>query len=205
MKREHININDTFSIFPDTLVCQKNPNFKGQKIHLSGDEIDLYRDGCAFVSLYNAVLTHGYAGSVERFIDELSQNGAIDKSVGINWVNFNATDFNLKFVWMQDNEISSCEDVDIRMMKEHMSNFELVPVVKLQSIYGVDRRHCMIAIDSDQRGIKCLESSSVSGKVEERYIEEDDVLGVRYLCTHDSLPMWKNVFSRHERIYEYNT
>lgn len=196
MERNYIRVKDFLSINSNSLICQKNPVFKGELMGLSNTKFDIYRDGCAVVTLYNALYINGYCRSFRDFLENLSSNDALNVWGDINWEKFNRLNLCLRFLWMQDNEISNCDNVDNELLKKSAQEPALYPVVKLQSIYGVDRRHFMLVIDADSNNLSCLESSNPSGLISIRQILYSEVIGARYLCVADALDQWKHIFGR---------
>lgn len=162
------------------LVCQKNT----EGIHLTtneGEVIQVFRDGCAVVALYNALRLSDFQKSFEDFTSDLAAKKCVGNS-GINWKAFNNLNYDLQFAWMQDAELQSCDQIDIPHLRDWMSSGS-VALVKVQSLYSPDRRHFMVAVGIDEENVKCLEASSASGVPTLRDIAHDELLGLRYFTT----------------------
>lgn len=164
------------------LVFQKDPALEGSTIKSKdGKEIVVAKDGCALISLYNALKLCGYEKNFEEYGQELAAGECFDDNGQINWLNLNKLNLNLKFIWMQDNEIANCQRIDIDRLKQCGLESENIAIIKVQSLYGVDRRHFMVFIELVDGNVICLESSGKSAKIEMRSIPQNEILGVRYL------------------------
>lgn len=164
------------------LVFQKDPLFLYSTIPtVDGGELNISKDGCTLISLYNALRLCGYENDFDAYCVELANGGCFDSNGQINWLSLNKLQLNLRFVWMQDNEIPNCERVNIDRLKEYELFSEGIAILKVQSLYGQDRRHFMVFIELVDEKVICLESSGISGKAEIRSILPSEVLGVRYL------------------------
>lgn len=163
-------------------VFQKDPNLEGSTIKSKdGREIMVAKDGCALISPYNALKLCGYQKSFEEYGQELASGECFDENGQINWINLNKLSLNLRFVWMQDNEITNCEKVSVDRLKQCGLESENIAIIKVQSLYGVDRRHFMVFIELVDGNVICLESSGKSANIEVRSIPSEEILGVRYL------------------------
>lgn len=164
------------------MVFQKDPALLDSVIKsVDGKELKVAKNGCTLISLYNLLRLYGYQKNFEECGAELANGGCFDSDGQINWLSLNKLDLNLKFVWMQDNEIPNCERVNISRLRECRLYSKNPAILKLQSLYGADRRHFMIFIELLDEKLICLESSGKSGKIEIRSIPFNEVLGVRYL------------------------
>jgi hypothetical protein len=169
------------------LLGQKNPAMEGMYVPTAdGEVMPVWKDGCAVISLYNALRIHDYEKSFDEFTSELSANECLERG-GINWKAFNRLSTDLKFTWMQDAEIARCDQVDIDRLGDWVDSGS-VAVVKVQSMYGIERRHFMMALGVENDNVTCLESSDVSGVPTLRTVRREEVLGVRYLArTNDGV------------------
>ena len=173
---------EVFNFSINELVFQKDPALKGSFAEFGdGRKLDLVKDGCAFISLYNVLRLCGYTKNFQEYSTELVNGGCINDVGEINWPSLNKLNLKLKFIWMQDNEIPNCEKVNINRVKECELNSENIAILKVQSMTSAERKHFMIFIELVDEQFICLESSGKSGKIEQRNILPDEILGVRYL------------------------
>lgn len=161
------------------LVCQ-NPSMQELVTH-EGEAIPTSRDGCAIVSVYNALVLNGFSKSFEDFTSDLVVKKCLGDN-GIIWEAFNNLNYDLQFAWMQDAELPGCDQINTAHLRDWISSGSIA-LVKIQSLYGPDRRHFMVALGIDDNSLTCLESSDISGAPKLRDILLNELLGVRYLTT----------------------
>lgn len=164
----------------EDLLCQKDT----VGVHITtneGETIEVFRDGCAAVSLFNGLRLNKSEKSFEGFAEDLVAGRCLERG-GINWKTFNKLPYDVKFAWMQDAERPACDPVNLDRLRDWISSGAMA-LVKLQSIYGKDRRHFMVALRVNGDTITCLESSDPSGALRLRDIQGNEVLGIRYFIT----------------------
>lgn len=163
------------------LILQKDTSLLSFVITLAGGkEIQVMKDGCTLISLYNALRLCGYSRNFKEYCSELVNGECIDTNGHVYWLNLNKLNLNLYFVWMQDSEILNCEAVNIDRLKKCNPQSGNVAIVKVQSLYGIERRHFMVFLEFVDGNAICLESYGANGKIEMRSIPYTEVLGVRY-------------------------
>jgi hypothetical protein len=144
-----------------------------------GRKVPLFLQGCAVVSLYNALRLNDYDKPFTVFTAELEGNGCLERT-GINWLAFNKLNTGLNFAKMQDSEIPGREAVDIKNLAEWVESGNSA-LIKTQSVFRKSRRHFMAVLEVDESiAVKCLESSDYSGAIRLRTIAKDEILGIRY-------------------------
>ncbi len=165
----------------DDLVCQKSERVKDLHLQTKGGEVvEVTKDGCALISLYNTLKLHGGSDSFEEYAEAMADN-CLEVGGVINWKRFNDLPYDLKFTWMQDAELPQCEGINTDYLKKWTEvGKENTALVKVQSRYGAERRHFMVALHVEGDKVTCLESSDVSGVPTLRNIPTQEVLGVRY-------------------------
>lgn len=176
------NLESQALINTNELVCQKDPALSNITFKSKiGLEIEVSKDGCALISLYNALKISGYTKNFEEYGVELANGDCFDSNGQINWLNLNKLQLNLQFIWMQDMEIPNCERINIQRLQNCSLDSENIAIVKIQSLYGIDRRHFMVLIKVINNNAICIESSDISGNIKKRSIPVEEILGVRYL------------------------
>ena len=164
------------------LVTQSRQELKDFALKIEGGkELRVDKDGCALISLFNAFKLCGYKKNFEDFTTKLDGGACFDNEGQINWLGLNKLELDLKFVWMQDNEIPNCEKVNIDRLRACGLNSGNIAILKVQSLYGPERRHFMIFVKLTNEEVICSEASGKSGEIEMRSMSINEILGVRYL------------------------
>ncbi len=170
------------------LVIQKKPDMKGLTLATrDGEVVHIDKDGCAIISLYNALKIAGYGENFKTFTDELITNDCIDKGGLIIWARFNNLSTGFRFRWMQDREMN-CDMVNTNNLKRWVSGNKGAALAKVQSVYAPWRRHFMGVVGIENNSIVCLEPSDKSGVLKLRPVSDDKILGVRYFERTQSSP-----------------
>jgi hypothetical protein len=164
----------------DGLVTQKTESLKMLNLTTKvGEKIDVHKDGCMMISLYDALVINGYKKSFEEFLKNLVSHDCLKKDGSIEWAAFNNSDTGYKFRWMQDEELNRCDKVKIENLEDWVKarNFALV---KVQSLFLPWRRHFMVVLGVGKDNVECLEAGAIDGKLKTRTIPKNQLLGVRY-------------------------